>query len=131
MAELEHAPIAITMGGPCWIGPEIIAKLYANSAELPPILVIGDEGLIKRAVQLLSLPLTVEVIDTPEDFRPKPGTIPVISLSHLPEDMPFGQLDARAGKAAYDYIRAAIDLALQKRIRAVVTDQIWFGETSM
>jgi len=53
-----------------------------------------------------------------------PGTVNVISLSQLPEDIPFGQLDARAGKAAFGYIRAGIDLALQKRIRAIVTAPI-------
>ena len=124
MPSLEHLPIAITMGDACGIGPEIIAKLYADAADLPPTLVLGDEGLIKRAVQLLSLPLRVTAINSPEDFQPTPNTIKVISLSSLPEDLPFGHLDARAGKAAFDYIRAGIDLALQKRIRAIVTAPI-------
>ena len=91
---------------------------------MPPTLVLGDEGLIRRAIRILALPLTVEVIDSPGNFSWMPGTIHVISLSRLPEDIPFGKLDARAGKAAYDYIRAGIDLALQKRIRAVVTAPI-------
>ncbi len=112
------------MGDPCGIGPEIIAKMYADPAPLPPTLVLGDEVLILRAVRLLDLPLTLQVIHSPEEFRPTPNTINVISLSHLPEDLPFGQLDARAGKAAFDYIHAGIDLALQKRIRAIVTAPI-------
>jgi 4-hydroxythreonine-4-phosphate dehydrogenase len=124
MPKLEDLPIAITMGDACGIGPEIIAKLYANDDSLPSTLVLGDEGIIKRAVRLLDLPLAVEAIESPEDMHLKPNTIPVISLSHLPEDLQFGQLDARAGKAAFDYIRAGIDLALQKRIRAVVTAPI-------
>jgi 4-hydroxythreonine-4-phosphate dehydrogenase len=124
MPSLEDLPIAITMGDGSGIGPEIIAKLYADAASLPPTLVLGDEVLIKRAVRLLALPLTVGVIDSPEDFQFTPNTINVISLSHLPEELPFGQLDKRAGKAAFDYIRAGIDLALQKRIRAVVTAPI-------
>jgi 4-hydroxythreonine-4-phosphate dehydrogenase len=124
MPDLEDLPLAITMGDPCGIGPEIIARLYADPAPLPNTLVLGDEGLIQRAVKLLALPLTVRVIDSPEDFQSAPNTIPVISVSHLPEDLPFGQLDVRAGKAAFDYIRAGIDLALQKRIRAVVTAPI-------
>jgi 4-hydroxythreonine-4-phosphate dehydrogenase len=124
MPDLEHLPIAITMGDPCGIGPEIVAKLYADAAPLPPALVLGDEGLIKRAIGLLNLPLTVRVIDAPEDFQFSSNTINVISLSSLPEDLPFGQLDARAGKAAFGYIRAGIDLALQKRIGAVVTAPI-------
>jgi len=124
MPSLEDLPIAITMGDPCGVGPEIIAKLYADGVALPPTLVLGDQGLIKRAIQLLALPLTVRVIDSPEEFRFTSDTINVISLSQMPEDLPFGQLDARAGKAAFDYIRAGIDLALQKRIRAIVTAPI-------
>jgi 4-hydroxythreonine-4-phosphate dehydrogenase len=112
------------MGDPCGIGPEIVAKLFADQAPLPPTLVLGDEALLKRAIQFLALPLTVAVIDSPEQFQSTPKTIQVIPLSNLPDDLPFGQLDARAGKAAYDYIRAGIDLALQKRIRAVVTAPI-------
>jgi 4-hydroxythreonine-4-phosphate dehydrogenase len=124
MPNLERLPIAITMGDPCGIGPEIIAKLYTDVASLPPTLVLGDEGMIQRAIRLLDLPLNIRVIDSPEDFQSMPGTVNVISLSQLPEDIPFGQLDARAGKAAFDYIRAGIDLALQKRIRAIVTAPI-------
>lgn len=124
MSSGEHLPIAITMGDPCGIGPEIIAKLFADAASLPPRIVLGDEGIIKRAVQLLALPIRTRAIDSPEDFQSTPNTIQVISLSHLPEDLPFGQLDARAGQAAFDYIRAGIDLALQNRIRAIVTAPI-------
>lgn len=124
MPSLAALPIAITMGDACGIGPEIIAKLFADPAPLPRALVLGDEGILKRAIQILSLPLQLRVIDSPEDFQATPDTINVIPFSHLPEDLPFGQLDARAGKAAYDYIRAGIDLALQKRIRAVVTAPI-------
>ena len=124
MPSLEDVPIAITMGDPAGIGPEIVAKLYADPTPLPTTLVLGDEGIIKRAIHLLALPLTVRVIDSPEEFQSTLGTINVISLSRLPDNLPFGQLDARAGQAAYDYIRAGIDLALQKRIRAVVTAPI-------
>ena len=124
MASLEGLPIAITMGDPCGIGPEIIAKLAADPASLPSTFVLGDEGILKRAVRLLALPLSVNVIHSPEESQASPNTIHVISLSQLPEDLPLGKLDARAGKASYDYIRAGIDLALQKRIRAIVTAPI-------
>lgn len=124
MPSVDNLPIAITMGDACGIGPEIIAKLYADAEALPPTLVIGDEGIIRRAVRLLALPLTVAVIDSPEEFQSTPNTIHVISLSRLPEDLPFGQLDARSGKAAFDYIWTGIDLALQNRIRAIVTAPI-------
>jgi 4-hydroxythreonine-4-phosphate dehydrogenase len=124
MPDLEDLPIAITMGDACGIGPEIIAKMYANTQPFPPTLVLGDEGCIRRATSMLGLPLMVRGIKSPEEIQITPGAINVISLSSLPEDLPFGKLDVRAGKAAYDYIRAGIDLALQRRIRAVVTAPI-------
>jgi len=124
MPELKNLPFAITMGDPCGIGPEIIAKLFADPAPLPPTLVLGDEGMLRRAVRVLDLPLQVRPITAPEEFEHGPNTIHVISLSHLPDDLPFGQLDARAGRAAYDYIRGGIDFAMQNRIRAVVTAPI-------
>jgi 4-hydroxythreonine-4-phosphate dehydrogenase len=124
MPDLERLPIAITMGDACGIGPEIVAKLFADEASLSSILVIGDDGILRRAIRSLALPVSLRLIDSPEEFRPASSTINVISLSHLPDDLPLGQLDARAGKAAYDYIRAGIDLALQKRIRAIVTAPI-------
>jgi len=123
-ASLDHLPIAITMGDPCGIGPEIIARLFVDNANLPPTLVLGDEGIIKRAIRLLDLPLVVKTINSPEEFVTVMGTINVIPFSQLPENLPFGQLDVRAGQAAFDCIRAGIDLALQERIRAMVTAPI-------
>ena len=67
MPDLDHLPIAITMGDACGIGPEIVAKLFADDASLPPTLVIGDEGILQRAIQSLALPNTVRVIDSPAD----------------------------------------------------------------
>jgi 4-hydroxythreonine-4-phosphate dehydrogenase len=124
MPSLHDLPIAITMGDACGIGPEIIAKRFADPTPLPPTLILGDEGMLRRAIQMLSLPLNVHVIESPEDYQIARDALHVISISHLPEDLPIGQLDARAGRAAFDYIRAGIDLALQKRIRAIVTAPI-------
>lgn len=46
-----HAPIAMTMGDPAGIGPEIIAKIAADPAWPPvPIVVIGNADIMRRAV---------------------------------------------------------------------------------
>lgn len=124
MPDLENLPIAITMGDACGIGPEIIAKLFADEAPLPATLVIGDDAILRRAVRFLDVPVAIKVIDSPEEFEAAPNTMQIISLSHLPDDLPFGQLNASAGKAAFDYIWTAIDLALDNRIRAIVTAPI-------
>ena len=112
------------MGDACGIGPEIITKLFAGEISLPPTLVIGDEGILQREVRMLALPITVRPIVSPEEYKATPGIMNVIQVGGLPRDLPYGQLDARAGKAAFDYIRTAIDLAQQYRIRAMVTAPI-------
>jgi len=124
MPDLSRLPIAVTMGDPCGIGPEIVAKLFADGGPLPPTLVIGDDGILRRAIRLLRLPLKTHLVETPEAARFDQGAVNVMAISHLPEELSFGQLDARAGQAAFDYVRAGIELALQKRLRALVTAPI-------
>lgn len=116
-------PIAITMGDPCGIGPEICTKLFA--AGLPhQAFVIGDAGAIRRAVAALGLSLKVRVIAEPSEALRHVGTIDVLVESQLPPDLTIGAIDARAGQAAYDYVVRAIDLAKAGLVDAIVTAPI-------
>ncbi len=115
--------VAVTMGDPAGIGPEIIGKTFAdpdfhlrNRA-----LVVGDAGMLERAVQLLGLPLKINEIPDPEDAAFEPGTADVLQVGELPPDLPFGELDARAGDAAFRYIERAAKLANAGRVAAIAT----------
>ncbi len=116
-------PLAITMGDPAGIGPEIIAKFFAAGVSAPAI-VIGDAGCLERAIKSLLLPLKVQTIQTPTEARYTPDVLNVLVKSNLPADLPLGRVDARAGQAAYDYITSAIDLALEGQIAGMVTAPI-------
>lgn len=60
-ATAGRAPIAITLGDACGIGPEIILKAFA--AGLPaPCMVVGDAGLLAREARRLGLPLEVQAM---------------------------------------------------------------------
>ena len=115
--------IAVTMGDPAGIGPEILAKTFAEKdfRDDNQAVVVGDAKMLERVVRLLDLPLRVNVIDVPEDAGFEPGTVDVISETELPEDLPFGELDARAGDAAFRYVERATQLAAEGRVEAVVT----------
>jgi 4-hydroxythreonine-4-phosphate dehydrogenase len=115
--------IAVTMGDPAGIGPEIIARAFGEEdfREENRAVVVGDAGLLERAARLLDLALRVNVVEEPEDARFEPGTIDVISETELPEDLPFGELDARAGDAAFRYVERATGLASGGRVRALAT----------
>ncbi len=115
--------VAVTMGDPAGVGPEIVAKTFADEgfrAENRALLV-GDRGMMERAISLLGLPLSVNRISDPEEARFREGEIDVVAASELPEDLPFGELDARAGDAAFRYVERAIALASGGRVAVIAT----------
>jgi 4-hydroxythreonine-4-phosphate dehydrogenase len=115
--------IAVTMGDPAGIGPEIIARTFARGdlREENRAIVIGDAGILERAANLLDLGLRTNVVSRPEAAAFEPGTIDVIPETALPGDLPFGELDARAGDAAFRYVERATGLASAGRVGAIAT----------
>ncbi len=116
-------PVGITMGDACGIGPEIIARVFADGLPAPAV-VIGDPMVMERAVQQLGISLDVQSLASLDDRLPTGPVIPVLNVSNLPSDIPIGQVDGRAGRASYDYIVRAIDEALSGRLSAIVTAPI-------
>ena len=107
------------MGDPAGIGPEIIAKLFAEGLDVPAI-VYGDANSLQRAIKLLGLDLTVQVTD--RCLLSEGNIIPLIQAGpSLPPDLAWGQIDARAGRCAYDAVCLAIDDAIAGHLRAMVT----------
>jgi 4-hydroxythreonine-4-phosphate dehydrogenase len=115
--------IAVTMGDPAGIGPEIIARAFDEEdfREENRAIVVGDAGILERAARLQDLALRANVIAEPEDARFEPGSVDVISETELPGDLPFGELDARAGDAAFRYVERATGLAGEGRVGAIAT----------
>jgi 4-hydroxythreonine-4-phosphate dehydrogenase len=119
-----NAPlIAVTMGDPAGIGPEIVAKTFADPGFRYEnrALVVGDPAIFERAIRLLELPLRVNAIEDPEGATFEPGAVDVLAVGELPEDLPFGELNARAGDAAFRYLQRATELANTGRVGAIAT----------
>jgi 4-hydroxythreonine-4-phosphate dehydrogenase len=117
------APIGVTMGDPAGIGPEIVARLFATSPP-PRCLVIGDAGVLRRALASIGARLALRPVATPAEARFTPGGIDVIEVSALPGDLPVGRIDARAGAASFAYVERSITEALAGRLAALVTAPI-------
>lgn len=117
---MQIKPLAITMGDPAGIGPEIVAKFFAALPGVPAI-VVGDAAILSRAIALLKLDLHLFTIESADQAKFAPDRINLIAASALPADLAFGKVDARAGKAAYDYVIAAIDMANAGDISGIVT----------
>ncbi len=118
--------VGITMGDGAGIGPEIIVKALARhelDAFCRPV-VIGDRQRLMRAAETCGLEPELRTISWPSEARPHRGTIDVIDLGLLPNDLAFGALSAVAGEAAYQYIRRAMEFALSGEIQAICTAPI-------
>ena len=115
--------IAVTMGDPAGIGPEIVARTFAEEGfkDEGRALVVGDPEILERATKLLELSLRVNAISEPEEAAFEPGAVDVLAVGELPQDLPFGRLDARAGDAAFRYVERATHLASAGRVGAIAT----------
>jgi 4-hydroxythreonine-4-phosphate dehydrogenase len=123
MARIER-PVAVTMGDPAGIGPEIVLKTFADTAFSLPAIVVGDAGILARDAKNFGLAVKTNPVDEVEQAMLVPGTVDVLSVSDLPQDLSYGQVDARAGAAAYRYIEQATALAVAGSVSAVVTAPI-------
>jgi 4-hydroxythreonine-4-phosphate dehydrogenase len=120
--------VAVTMGDVAGIGPEVIARAWSDPMlhKLCSPLVIGHPDVMRKAVELVGSRATVHLVGRPEGAVPSPELVPCLDpgytiRTHSLLDVPAGQVDARAGRAAYEFLLAAIDLALAGRIDAITT----------
>lgn len=119
-------PIAITLGDPAGIGPEIIAKAFRDAPEVTQgCFVVGDVATLRRAVQMISadqIALPVALIESPaEALGMPPRCLPVLQVGALAAPVPIGQLSASAGRLAAECVVWAAQAALRGEVAAVVT----------
>ena len=116
--------IAITMGDPSGIGPEIIVKALQHEsvyASCRP-LVVGSADMIAHAAAILSSPLRVQAVSSVQEAGFAFGCIDVLNQDSV--DMRthrFGAVSAESGRAAYLAIEEAIRLAMANEVDATVT----------
>ncbi len=124
MTEHIRPILAITMGDPAGIGPEIVAKALSHQevyAQCRP-LVTGDAAIVDKAVKLLGLPLQVHAIAQVKDARFEYGTIDVFDLQCVElSSFEYGKVSAQCGNAAFVSIRKAIELAMADEVDGTVT----------
>jgi 4-hydroxythreonine-4-phosphate dehydrogenase len=127
MASSEAPRIAITMGDPTGIGPEIIVKVLSDRGTFAfcrPI-VLGDRYIMERAVRLLGATLEVHEMATAGDRHYRPGSINLLPLSAIrPEEAVYGAPAPACGRAMYAYIAEAVKLAVQGEVDAITTAPI-------
>jgi 4-hydroxythreonine-4-phosphate dehydrogenase len=120
--------IAITPGDPCGIGPEIIARAFLTQDAQQVTrhcFVAGDVGLMQKAARLVDPEghqlKVIRINDASDALTQAPGHMPVLQVAPLDADLPWGRVDARAGRFAGECVVWAAQAALQNKISALVT----------
>jgi 4-hydroxythreonine-4-phosphate dehydrogenase len=116
--------IAITMGDPAGIGPEIIAKTLKNK-EIYFIcnpVVVGESKALQMGIDVAKTTLKLNPIETVRDAIYKPGTIDIIDLQNIDiTKLVMGRPAPMSGAASAEYVIHAADLALNGEVDAIVT----------
>ncbi|MDO5552590.1 MAG: 4-hydroxythreonine-4-phosphate dehydrogenase PdxA [Planctomycetia bacterium] len=126
--------LGLTMGDPAGVGPEIIAAawpgFFDGTEAIPSCrpVVYGHPDLIRRALALRKINATVTPIETLDAVQADyfrqfgPNNIPCLTACRDEAcAVPDGQIDPRAGQAAYDCLVRAIDAAKSGVLDAIVT----------
>ena len=124
MADTTKPAIAITMGDPCGIGPEVVVKALADPRVYSSCrpLVVGNSYAIRQAVKLTGLSLQVNEVDDPATAGHDPGVVDLLDIHNLnPEDITVGQISPACGKAAMEWVTKAGELALAGTMEGLAT----------
>ena len=120
--------IGITLGDPAGIGPEISIKAFTKKDlyERCQPLLVGDACVVEKYLQAHpELDLKINVVEEPDQGKYVYGTIDLIDLKAVDIDqLAIGEVSAMAGNAAFQYVKKVIELALDKKIDATVTNPL-------
>ena len=120
----QRPAIAITMGDPCGIGPEVVVKALADPrvyAACRPV-VVGNVHAMEEAARLTGLAVGINGTDDPTVAGDDPSVVDVVDIGNLnPEDITVGRFSIPCGKAAMEWVSKAGQLAMAGVVDGLAT----------
>ena len=116
--------LALTLGDPSGIGPEVVVKALADPAvnQSARMFVVGTEQAVRQATAETGIDLPVECINAPEDTPDRADVISVLSVGDYDDvEFPQGKHSAESGRASHLWVETAAKLCLAGDIDAMVT----------
>jgi 4-hydroxythreonine-4-phosphate dehydrogenase len=125
-ANTTAKPLAITMGDPAGIGPEIIVKAFHDQTQqsTAALLVYGDAQVFAAELKQQHSPLKLKVIPSASAWQVQANCLQLIATSHIAETIQPGVINPHYGRAAADAIEAATRDTLGGITAALVTAPI-------
>ncbi|MGH3414419.1 MAG: 4-hydroxythreonine-4-phosphate dehydrogenase PdxA [Marmoricola sp.] len=119
--------LALTLGDPAGIGPEIALRTAAEPsiASRGRVLLVGDLDVVREAARVAGIEAAIVGVDDPDEARSGPDTVQVLDIGVASaRDIEVGRVSAIAGRSAVRSIETATSLAMDRRVDAVVTAPI-------
>ena len=119
--------IAIPMGDPAGVGPEIVVKTAVSKEilDLCDLVVIGDKNILEKAIEICQVNLKIHTIKNIEEGKYEKGILNVIDLENVDMNtLEYGQVQGMCGKAAFEYIKKCVELAMEHKVDAIATTPI-------
>ena len=124
---MKRSFIAVPIGDPAGVGPEIVAKSVASKdvTAAAKCVIVGNKEVMDNAIKITGENLTVNMIDDVEQGDYREGILNLIHIDNMDmSQFAFGKVSGMCGKAAYDYIEKSIELANNGKVDAVATTPI-------
>jgi 4-hydroxythreonine-4-phosphate dehydrogenase len=121
-------PLAVTMGEPAGIGPDLLLTLFAQRREraLPPFVVFGHAGFLEARAARLGLSLAIAECSPGEATALFEHALPLVHTDGLVADRP-GEPQTLSASVVLNAISRAVDATMTGHCRAVVTAPIHKG----
>lgn len=119
--------VVIPMGDAAGIGPEITVKTLASeqAQKYSRMVVVGNKHVLAQAIKFSGVSLSIHVIKAVSDYLDHPGFMNLIEVGELDCDsLKLGEIQGQCGRAAYDCIEKAVQMALSGEVDAVATTPI-------
>jgi 4-hydroxythreonine-4-phosphate dehydrogenase len=118
-------PLALTLGEPAGIGPDIAIKtwLQRNELSVPPFYLLGDSGFLRDRARTLGLEVKLAEVGVEDTLATFANALPVAATGSAATAQP-GQPDGNSAAAAIASIRQAVGDVVAGRAAAVVTNPI-------
>ncbi|TNF45607.1 4-hydroxythreonine-4-phosphate dehydrogenase PdxA [bacterium] len=114
-------PLAITMGDPAGVGPEIIALAMENEDLRRHCIVLGDLERLRVGARKAGSTVRFLKVESVQSLPDSAGEVPVLESYDLSPDLPFGKLNVEAGECAYQCLVQAVSLAMDGKVAGIVT----------
>tara|TARA_B100000497_G_C7653350_1_gene393160 strand:+ start:219 stop:1223 length:1005 start_codon:yes stop_codon:yes gene_type:complete len=115
--------LAVTLGGPAGIGPEVLVKAFAAlpKDQSVKLFVLGSLSVLEQALEETGLDLPFHLIDRPEAAQARYGIQLLDPFEQSLEGLKRGEASALGGAASVCYFETAVGYGVAGRIDGVVT----------